>query len=108
MHGYINDFEAWLKRNDYNLSYVEGSYAAITDSSGHVVGIADASEAGFTERPYEYPMELGPALSYAASEAGKILAGKFQASLQVPWHQLHGQEYWNAANNPENYVIRGQ
>jgi len=108
IRGNIDDFQGWLRRNDYNLSYTEGSFAAIHDSSGNVVGVADASAAGFTERPYESPPGFWESLPYAASEIGKILSGKFQASLQVPWHQLHGQEYWDAANNPENYVNRGQ
>jgi hypothetical protein len=108
LRGRINDFQGWLRTNQYSLSYIDGSYAAIHDSSGNVVGVADAGAAGFTERPYEAPSGFWESLPYAASEIGKILGGKFQASLQVPWHQLHGQEYWDAANNPENYVNRGR
>jgi len=112
LRGNINDFQGWLRTNHYSLSYTEGSYAAIHDSSGNVVGVADAGDAGFTEVPYT-SVEAGSAEWWQAaaqlpSQVGQILGGKFQASLQVPWHQLHGQEYLDAANNPENYVNRGQ
>jgi RHS repeat-associated protein len=107
IQGNINNFQAWLSANHYSLTYTEGAFAAIHDSSGNVVGVANASQAGFTETPYVAPPGFWAALPGAVSEVGQILSNKFEASLQVPWHQLSGQEYWDAANNPENYVNRG-
>ncbi|MBM3747567.1 MAG: hypothetical protein FJW34_17415, partial [Acidobacteria bacterium] len=96
-------FDHWLHVNHYGISYVEGSYAAIHDSHLNVVGVVRAEDVGIT--PVSYPQyTTGQALAIGLSEIGQILKEKFEASLKVDWNKLHGQQYWDAANNPENYV----
>jgi RHS repeat-associated protein len=108
--GNINNFNHWLEMNHYSLSYTEGGFAAITDmDTGQVVGTVSASAAGFQEVPYqetpsmlsgEYWQMVGQGLI----DVGQHIANNFQASFQVPWHQLHGQQYWDAMNNPQQYA----
>ncbi|MBM3747158.1 MAG: RHS repeat-associated core domain-containing protein, partial [Acidobacteria bacterium] len=98
-------FDHWLHVNNYSISYVQGSYAAIHDSHLNVVGVVRAEDVGIT--PVSYPQyTTGQALAIGLSEIGQILKEKFEASLKVDWNKLHGQQYWDAANNPENYVKR--
>ena len=102
--GNISHFEHWLTMNHYSLSYVQGTYAAIHDEHYHIVGVANAADAGFQEIHYPAPPPLLPALGQALSEIGHDLSQQFQSSSQVPWDQLHGDEFWNAASNPHEYL----
>jgi hypothetical protein len=106
--GTINNFNHWLQQNQYTLQYEGGSYATISDN-GTVVGAVDATQAGFTPFPYQetpspFSAEFWRQTGAAVTDVGQSLWGKFGASVQVPWHKLQGQEYWDAANNPENYI----
>lgn len=108
--GNINNFNQWLRINHYSLSYVEGSFADITDlDTGHVVGVVDAAAAGFTPVPFQpVPSILSPQywqqVGAGFHDVGQSLIVNFQASFQVPWNQLSGQQYWEAANNPQAYI----
>jgi len=101
-------FYNWLDVNGYTLGYSQGDFAEIDDSHGKVVGAVKAEEVGFKKRPYtRYTTGQVPA-AFLSDIVGlaQELKQKFDASLKVDWSSLHGQEYWDAANNPENYVRR--
>ncbi len=108
--GNINNFNHWLQMNHYSLSYEDGSYADITDQdTGQVVGVVNATDVGFNAVPYSpTPSVLSAAYWQAVgqglADVGQSLVQNFQASQQVPWHQLHGQQYWDAMNDPQSYV----
>jgi hypothetical protein len=98
-------FDHWLEVNHYSLSYVEGPYAAIHDGAMNVVGVVSAEDVGFHQTSYPQ-YTTSEALALGVSQIGQILKEKLEASLKVDWNKLQGQEYWDAANNPENYVKR--
>lgn len=107
--GFIDDFDGWLKRNNYGVEYQQGYYAIIYEYGQHkVVGVVKASSVGFQERPFEAPPGYLQSLQLLFSEIGNTLSSGFQLSLRVPWHKLQGQEYWDAMKNPENYVHLSQ
>ena len=67
-----------------------------------------AEEVGF--KKVSYPRyTTGQVLAAFLSDIvdmAQELKQKFKASLRVDWSSLHGQEYWDAANDPESYVRR--
>lgn len=110
--GNISNFNHWLQQNHYSLHYTEGPFAGILDQdTGQIVGVVNAQAAGFnhippTESPSVFSGQFWQGVGSGFAEVGQSLVQNFQASFQVPWHQLSGQQYWDAMNNPQNYVKR--
>jgi RHS repeat-associated protein len=108
--GNINNFNHWLQMNHYSVSYVDGGFADVTDlDTGHIVGVVDAASAGFTPVPFQpSPSVLSPQywqqVGTGFQDVGQSLIVNFQSSFNVPWNQLTGQQYWEAANNPQAHV----
>ena len=107
-HGYMNNFQHWMDVNNYCLNYTSGHYVEIIEiinAEEHVVGIAPVEDFNFNYVAAEpRPPTFWQGLYMLPGWTVSTLSEHFQASLQVPWDRLHGQEYWDAANYPEGYL----